>query len=112
MKLGDLVHKLDLSKINAFLENTSPDEFDVIKAKTRAMAFLVDMASEVIEAPTIEKSKMSINEMSYFSVEVLAGAAAMATFRFAKRTNNFDAYVNAFKQVYENVISNMKGFSK
>ncbi len=108
MKIGDLVLNMDMDFINEKLKNISGDELNKMKARTTATAFIVDMISEMIEIPSLEKENLSISEMGYFSAEVIAGAAAIATYRYSNRTDDPDAYLNYFKHMYETTIINMR----
>lgn len=112
MKIGDLVHKIDIHAIENHLKSAPPGELDRIVAQTKATAFIVDMIMEVIECPWIDKKVLKMEDMTKFTINVLAASFSIATFRFAKRTNNFDFYCETLKKHFDSILDNMKGLSE
>ena len=101
MKLGDFVHKLDLNVVIERIKNMPEKDMKLIKAKSMAIGFVVDLANEMIEAPMVEKMNLTPQEHAMFTVEVLAGIASVLVSRFAVRTNDPEAYINTFKSMFQ-----------
>lgn len=109
MKIGDFILNLDIKMIEDFLNNAKPDQIERLKEITLAVSFLVDMAVEIIEAPSIIKYNMPLNEMGMFSCQVLAQASALSVYRYSCRMDNPEAYINTFKHIFETILISLSG---
>lgn len=107
MKIGDFVLKANLQEIQKQVSLMSVKDKEMAKMIALANAFLIDMMTEIIESPTIEKKNMTPQEMAMFSLRVITSVACVSVFRYAKRCNDFDAYVNNFKHQFEEGMKNI-----
>lgn len=107
MKLGDLALNMKvIEDVAEKIKNLSPHEINKIKLKSLAVAFLNDMAWEIMDSETIMNADLSRSERANLFLEIIAGSAAVMVIRLASKARDFNMSVSGFRCYFDHIINN------
>jgi hypothetical protein len=109
MNIGEFVLNSKLiNNLEESLQKMPKDEIPMIKATALGISFITDMMVEVIESHTIASFNLDMTQLGRLSIDIIAGAAAIAAFRFGSRTADINFYIQHFKHQFETILLQLK----